>query len=160
VRCSVWDLRSRALDQNDLPDLLRRICRQLTEDTSINVQVTAQGRVRPLPEVIEENLLRVAQEALTNILKHARATSATLILDYGPQNVELAVTDNGVGFVVNEQAGPREGHFGLLGITERTKRLRGTVSISSTPGAGTTVRALIPLDPPAPAESTHQPEPI
>jgi len=151
VRCSVWDLRSRSPEQLDLAGLLLKISKQTTEDTSIKVQVNAVGRVRPLTELIEENLLRVAQEALTNILKHSRATQATITLDYGPQSVILTITDNGAGFVVDQQAGPREGHFGLLGITERATRLRGKVSITSEPGKGTTVQAMIPIDPPAEA---------
>lgn len=148
VRCSVWDLRSHSPEQLDLAGLLRKISRQLTDDTSIKVGVHAVGRVRPLSELIEENLLRVAQEALTNIIKHSQATQATITLDYGPQNVILTIADNGAGFVVERQAGPREGHFGLLGMTERTTRLRGKVSISSEPGKGTTVQAMIPIDPP------------
>ena len=149
VRCSVWDLRSRSPEQIDLAGLLLKISQQLTEDTRIQVQVKAVGRVRPLSEVIEENLLRIAQEALTNIIKHSRATRATITLDYGPHNVVLSIGDNGVGFVTDQQAGPRAGHFGLLGITERTTRLRGQVSLTSAPGKGTTVQAMIPLDPPA-----------
>jgi signal transduction histidine kinase len=151
VRCSVWDLRSRSPEQLDLAGLLLKISKQTTEDTSIKVQVNAVGRVRPLSELIEENLLRVAQEALTNIIKHSRATEASITLDYGPQNVTLTITDNGAGFVVDQQAGPREGHFGLLGITERATRLRGKVSITSELGKGTTVQAMIPIDPPAEA---------
>lgn len=147
VRCSVWDLRSRSPEQMDLAGLLRKISQQLVEDTGIQVEIRATGRVRPLPELIEENLLRVAQEALTNIIKHSRATQAVITLDYGPQNVFLTIQDNGVGFDPAHQAGPREGHFGLLGITERTNRLRGQVQISSAPGQGTTIRAIIPLEP-------------
>ncbi|MDD5140940.1 MAG: histidine kinase [Verrucomicrobiales bacterium] len=146
VRCSVWDLRSRSLEQIDLAGLLLKISKQLTDDTSIKVQVNAVGRVRPLSELIEENLLRVAQEALTNIIKHSRATQASITLDYGPQNVILTIRDNGVGFVVDQQAGPREGHFGLLGVSERTTRLRGKVSVVSEPGKGTTVQVIIPIE--------------
>jgi signal transduction histidine kinase len=149
VRCSVWNLRSRSLAQIDLPALLINISKQMTDDTRIQVEVTAQGRVRPLPEIIEENLMRVAQEALTNIIKHSQATRATIALDYGPQNIRLHIQDNGTGFVLENHAGPREGHFGLLGITERTKRLRGDVSLASAPGAGTTLQVTIPIEPPS-----------
>jgi len=112
------------------------------------VEVKAVGRVRPLSELIEDNLLRVAQEALTNIIKHSRASHATITLDYGPQNVGLTIQDDGIGFMVHEQAGPRQGHFGLLGITERTTRLRGKLFLTSQPGKGTTVQAMIPIEPP------------
>ena len=104
---------------------------------------------RPLPESMEENLLRIAQEALTNIIKHAKATEATITLDYGPRNVILSIVDNGTGFDAAPRAGPREGHFGLLGITERVNRLRGQVSIAAAPGKGTMVQASLPI--PAPA---------
>lgn len=153
VRCSVWDLRSRSPEQLDLPGLLGKITRQLTEDTALKVRVTAEGRVRPLPEIIEENLLRVAQEALTNVIKHSRATEAGITLDYGPRNVILTITDNGVGFAMDRHSGPREGHFGLLGMTERTQRLRGAVAIISQPGAGATVRVTIPITPAAAGDS-------
>jgi signal transduction histidine kinase len=59
----------------------------------------------------------------------------------------LTISDNGVGFAVDEHAGPREGHFGLLGMTERTQRLRGAVEIVSRPGAGACVRVTIPILP-------------
>lgn len=149
VRCSVWDLRSRSPEAIDLPGLLLKISQQITEDTRIAVEVKAVGRVRPLAEIVEENLLRVAQEALTNIIKHSKATNATITLDYGPKNVILRIGDNGVGFVVEQQAGPRAGHFGLLGITERTNRLHGQVALASEPGKGTTVQVTIPIEPPS-----------
>jgi len=148
VRCSVWNLRSRSPEQLDLAGLLLKISERLTDGTNIEVQVNAAGRVRPLPEIIEDNLLRVAQEALTNVIKHAAATRATITLDYGPQNIRLHIQDNGTGFVPDNHAGPRDGHFGLLGITERTNRLRGEFSVGSQPGKGTSVQVTIPTDPP------------
>src|SRR5262249_6731925 len=110
-------------------------------------RVNALGRVRPLPEIIEENLLRVAQEALTNVIKHAAATRATITLDYGLQSIRLHIQDNGAGFVPDNHAGPRDGHFGLLGITERTNRLRGDFSVGSQPGKGTSLQVTIPTAP-------------
>jgi signal transduction histidine kinase len=89
VRRSVWDLRSRALEQFDLPGALSTSGKQLTDGTNIHFEVCAKGRVRPLAETVEENLLRIAQEALTNVIKHSEATAVTIELDYGPKNIVL-----------------------------------------------------------------------
>ncbi len=153
VRRSVWDLRSRALEQFDLPGALSTSGKQLTDGTNIALSVSAKGRVRPLSETIEENLLRIAQEAITNVIKHSGATAVTVELDYGPQNVTLQIQDNGNGFEQEKSAGPNEGHFGLLGISERVKRIGGELVISSGLGKGTTIRVQAPIeqDTPTPA---------
>jgi len=146
VRRSVWDLRSRALEQFDLPSALRTSANELTQGTAVHVSVETKGMVRPLPEIVEDNLLRIAQESLTNVIKHSGATTATVSLDYNTETVQLRIDDNGRGFSVNGCAGPSEGHFGLLGIRERATRLRGTVSLTSKPGTGTRVHVQIPID--------------
>jgi len=145
VHRSVWNLRCRALEQFDLPGALLMSSQQITGGSSLRVEMKAHGRVRPLPETVEENLLRIAQEALTNVIKHSGATLTEIDLDYGPKNVILQVKDNGKGFALDDCAGPREGHFGLLGISERAKRLHGEITFSSAPDAGTTVRVQIPI---------------
>jgi signal transduction histidine kinase len=146
VHRSVWDLRSRALEQFDLPGALIASSKQLTDGSPIRVEVNARGRVRPLPETVEENLLRIAQEALTNVIRHSQATAAEIELDYGPKTVALRVQDNGRGFNRNNGAGPADGHFGLLGISERAIRLGAELTIQTEPGAGTIVRVQVPLD--------------
>jgi signal transduction histidine kinase len=116
VRRSVWDLRSRALEQFDLPGALSNSGKMQVDGTNIDLEVSANGRVRPLSETVEENLLRIAQESLTNVIKHSGATSVKIELDYGPQSVVLQISDNGHGFEQDKTVGPGEGHFGLLGI--------------------------------------------
>jgi signal transduction histidine kinase len=146
VRRTVWNLRCRALEEFDLPGALTTSGKQITDGSNVSFELKAKGRVRPLPEILEENLLRIAQEALTNAVKHSGATLAEIELDYGPQNIVLLVKDNGKGFAVDNCVGPRDGYFGLLGISERTKRLQGEVSFSSAPDKGTTVRVQIPIE--------------
>ncbi|HEX4265570.1 MAG TPA: histidine kinase [Verrucomicrobiae bacterium] len=160
VRRSVWDLRSRALEQFDLTGAMSTSGKQLTDGTNIHLEVSAKGRVRPLSETMEENLLRIAQEALTNVIKHSGATIATIELDYGPQNVILQITDNGRGFEPEKSAGPAQGHFGLLGISERGKRLGAQVSISAEPGRGTTIRVQVPIEQNSPAPDFVTPEAV
>ena len=145
VHRSVWNLRCRALEQFDLPGALLMSSQQITGGSTLRVEMKAHGRVRPLPETVEENLLRIAQEALTNVIKHSGATLTEIDLDYGPKNVVLQVKDNGKGFALDDCDGPREGHFGLLGISERVKRLHGQITFFSAPDAGTTVRVQIPI---------------
>ena len=146
VHRSVWNLRCRALEQFDLPGAVMMSSKQITGGSSLQVEMKAQGRVRPLPEIVEENLLRIAQEALTNVIKHSGATLTEIDLNYGSQNIVLQVRDNGKGFALDDCAGPRDGHFGLLGISERAKRLHGEIYLTSAPDAGTTVRVQIPVE--------------
>jgi signal transduction histidine kinase len=146
VRRSIWDLRCRALEQFDLAGALRHSARQIMEASAIQIDVVAIGRVRPLPERIEDNLLRMTQEGLTNVIKHSAATKAIVELDFGVKNIRLLIQDNGKGFNPSDCASSQDGHFGLLGISERTKRLDGNLSITSAPDAGTTIRISIPLE--------------
>jgi len=146
VHRSVWDLRSRVLEQFDLPGALAASAKQLTNGSELSFEINTKGRVRPLPDTLEENLLRIAQEAMTNVVKHSQATSAQIELDYGPQNILLRVKDNGRGFEQKECGGASNGHFGLLGISERAKRLGAELKIRGAPGEGTLVEVRVALD--------------
>lgn len=158
VHRSVWNLRCRALEQFDLPGALASSSQQIAGGADLRVDTKCRGRVRPLPETVEENLLRIAQEALTNVIKHSGASLAEIELDYGPKNIVLQIKDNGKGFALDDCVGPGEGHFGLLGINERTRRLHGEIKFVSTPGVGTTVRVQIPLSQDSPVPEPAEPQ--
>lgn len=147
VRQSIWDLRNRALEQFDLSNALAEGARQITSGTSIQIELKQRGKPHALPEVVEENLLRIGQEALANIIKHSHATSVNMELQFELRRVNLQIKDNGIGFERDQVAGPNEGHFGLLGMSERASRLGGRLVLLSLPGEGTTVRVEIPLNP-------------
>ncbi len=144
VRHSIWDLRSRELEQFSLPDALLRNARQTTEGTNIQVEVETKGDVRALSEVVEGNLLRIGQEALTNVIKHSGASLVKIELEFGQQDVILKVTDNGCGFDTGDGAGSKGNCFGLLGMSERVKRINGRFFLTSSPGGGTSVRVEVP----------------
>jgi signal transduction histidine kinase len=146
VHRSVWDLRSRVLEEFDLPGAMEASSKQLTNGSELSFQVTTKGRVRPLPDTLEENLLRIAQETMTNVVKHSQATAAEIELDYGPKTIRLRIKDNGHGFDQQQTNGNGNGHFGLLGISERAKRLGAELKIQSAPGEGTLVEIQVCLD--------------
>jgi signal transduction histidine kinase len=145
LRRSIWDLRSRELEQFDLCKALSLGANRIAGNAGIPVEVETKGNVRPLPEFIEETLLRIGQEAVTNTVKHSGANSIRIGLEFTDQNIALEVRDNGKGFTPENCAGPNDGHFGLLGMSERAKRLGGQLSITSAPGSGTVVRVELPL---------------
>ena len=147
LRRSVWDLRQRELERFDLPGALLESARLITQAARITVDFESRGTAHALPEVVEENLLRIAQEALTNVIKHARATQVNITLEFEPHRVALQVQDNGFGFDPATCAGPSNGHFGLLGMSERAKRIGGRFVPMSEPGKGTTLRVEIPIGP-------------
>jgi len=144
LRRSIWDLRSRELEQFDLATALRRSAEHMAEDTGVTVHVEAGAPPSGLPEVVEENVLRIGQEALTNIGKHARAKHIGVRLVFEPGTLRLRIEDDGVGFA--QDTVPGEGHFGLTGMTERAKRLSGSLTVRSTPGRGTVILLEIPLE--------------
>jgi signal transduction histidine kinase len=146
LRRSIWDLRSRELEQFDLPGALAIASRQLADGSGISMQIETVGDRKRLPEIVEENLLRISQEALTNVVKHSGATSVAIRLVYGEDAVSLEIKDNGRGLPETRSDDQNGRHFGLLGMSERAKRMDGTLEVKGVPGQGTTIRVEIPID--------------
>jgi signal transduction histidine kinase len=146
VRESVWDLRRLMQEQFDLANALLENARQLTSGSDVQVDLQTHGEVRPLPEVIEENFLRIGRGALVNVIKHSKATAVNIRLEFEAKRVALQIHDNGQGFDPQTAPGPDDGHFGLVGMSERVKRLGGKFTLTSAPGKGTTLRIEIPLE--------------
>lgn len=151
ARRSVWNLRPRSLEEKSLAtalaDELKRF--QLRHGIATQLDVYGDtGLAQGLPPRLEAGLLRIAQEALHNVAKHAHATSVTVELRLAPSWVELTVHDDGVGFEMPAGGFPAApaGGFGLGGMRERAHLLGGELSVVSSPGAGTRVTARVPRD--------------
>jgi signal transduction histidine kinase len=143
TRRSVMDLRAQALERSDLAEALETLARQMTLNTSAQAQVRVTGASHRLDAAKEHHLLRIGLEALTNALKHGRATRIDIELAFGLDAVRLVVTDNGQGLEWAERA-TGGAHFGLQGIRERVDKLGGVLDIDSTAGAGTRLAVTIP----------------
>ena len=100
---------------------------------------------RKLPEEMEQHLLRIAQEAVANMVKHARAHEVRIRLEMDNGRLRLSVADDGQGFEQTEAFSEIGGHFGLLGMRERAERLGGELKLHSAPGSGTQVEVKVPL---------------
>jgi two-component system sensor histidine kinase UhpB len=149
VEFLVWKLRPTALDDHGLRAALERHARNWSETYGVRceVHVRGLGQERLAPEV-ETTLYRIAQEALNNVAKNARATHVGVVLARDDRLVSLIVEDDGVGFEVEKAREGEKGGFGLVGMRERAALVGGTVKIESRPGGGTTVFARIPAHPP------------
>jgi signal transduction histidine kinase len=147
-------LRPAALDDFGLDMALRRYASEWSEHNGVAVDFHSQGvEAHRLPTEVETTLYRITQEALTNVLRHAKAQRVGVILERRPDHVLLIVEDDGRGFdaqaVLN--AADAHGKLGLLGMQERVMLANGTIEIESAPGAGTTMFVRIPLDSKKPA---------
>jgi len=141
ARRSVKALRPLALEQKKLAEALEELINKLSADTAVQAKFTLQGKARELPPEWEANILRIGQEALTNALRHARASELDVLLVFDDREIRLNMRDNGCGF---DPAGNYEG-FGLRGMAERAEDMGGQLSIQSSTGAGTTISAVLPL---------------
>jgi signal transduction histidine kinase len=142
VRQLAVELRPTALDDFGLVPALRRLTSTFGESTGIVVDLEAALPDERLPSELETALYRIVQEALTNIVKHARASHVSIVLTRKPSSVAAVVEDDGVGF---DPAAPRADGLGLVGMRERVALLGGRVAIESTPGRGTTAIVEVPL---------------
>ncbi len=145
VRRSIWDLRAQALDSGDLPRALASLEQRFDEGVQARVRVEILGVVRSLPAVVENNLLRISQEAVTNAHKHAQAREILVQLNYQSKVIHLSIADDGCGFDVENPASASEGHFGLQGMRERAARIGGWLTVESLPGKGTKVSIEVSL---------------
>jgi signal transduction histidine kinase len=102
------------------------------------------GAYRPLTADTEQEILRIAQEAVHNVKKHARADQLSVRLEYDERVLALTVADNGKGFAAERRAIADDGHYGLTGMRERATLIRGEIEIMSEAGMGTTVKLSVP----------------
>ena len=145
ARRYVWDLRSQSLDDRDLPTALAEMTRRLAADSDVQTQFEVSGTFRPLPAQIENNLLRVGQEAVNNAVRHARARTVSVNLSFDATSVRLSVRDDGRGFDPAQQSGGHNGHFGIVGMRERAEEMGGQLHIESEPGRGSQVSVSVPI---------------
>jgi signal transduction histidine kinase len=155
ARRSVQALRPQALEDSRLPDALAEEVARWTATSGVPAEVAATGDPRALYPEVEVTLLRVAQEALANVAKHAAAGHVWVTLSYMEDVVTLDVRDDGSGFApLGESsgggggtAGTAGGGFGLIAMRQRVNRLAGQLEIESEPGVGTAVSASLPAIP-------------
>jgi signal transduction histidine kinase/PAS domain-containing protein len=137
------DLRPAALDRLGLATALQRLCQSVGRASRLEVQFEVVGLPDRLPPYAQTALYRIAQEALTNVVRHASATRADVILGRRNGVVFLVVEDDGRGF--DPAAMGTEGRLGLVGMRERVEALSGALSIESAAERGTTIEVEVPL---------------
>ena len=156
ARRLMWALKPESLERASLPEALARLAERWSEECGAAANTAVIGIPYPLTPEVEVRLLRVAQEALNNCRKHARASKVVITLSYISNLVALDIQDDGVGF---DPAQPRSatsdhsGGFGLNGMRERVEGLGGTLLVESVPGEGTTLLVELPT---AASEQTNQ----
>ncbi|HEU4941736.1 MAG TPA: sensor histidine kinase, partial [Gaiellaceae bacterium] len=142
VRRLAVELRPKALDDFGLGPALQRLAETFSEQTALEVHVQAALGDERLPHEIESALYRIVQEALTNVIKHAQATTVSVVLTKKGDRVVAVIEDDGQGFDPSET---REDGLGLLGMRERIALLRGRVTVESSAEGGTTVAVEVPV---------------
>jgi signal transduction histidine kinase len=146
IQHAVWNILSPLLEDADLATAIKHVAGQISSG-SPEVKIEIKGTPRPLPSSLEHHLLRMAQEAITNATKHAKAKTILVKLDYTGPGLELIVEDDGVGFVPGAVApGSKAGGFGLQGLRARAKKLNANLDIASQAGNGTVITVKMKTD--------------
>jgi signal transduction histidine kinase len=143
ARRSVRALRPQALDGSTLCDAVESLVERITNGTGTHAEFHLIGDPRPLRPEWEENLYRICQELLTNVVRHARARNVVVRVTFEPSEVRLDVRDDGIGL---DRAHRPEGH-GLAGVQERVEEMGGHLAIRTAAAAGTTIMVHLPRAP-------------
>jgi signal transduction histidine kinase/ligand-binding sensor domain-containing protein len=141
ARQSIWELRANTAEDT-LPTRLSRLAERASQ-TGLTAEVSITGAYRPLDKKLESELLRIAQESLTNIIRHAAAAHTLLKLQYGTHTVTLSITDDGTGF---EPAAVQGEHYGLQGMRERAAAIGAHIEIVSSHEDGTRITVTVPTE--------------
>jgi signal transduction histidine kinase len=153
VQHAVWDMESPLLEGTEVGTALRNLT-TFVGSVATSVEVDVVGEPFDLDRSTSHHLLRIAQEATTNAIRHSQAQRIAIRLEYESGSVTLEIHDDGIGFQPAEVLQERVGHLGLKGIRTRVKKLRGHLDINSSPNGGTTIRVNVPASVP-PESSDH-----
>jgi signal transduction histidine kinase/ligand-binding sensor domain-containing protein len=138
ARRSIWELRSQSSEHQDFAARIANAAKQITQSSSARVEVQVHGAYRPLAPKVEDEVFRIAQEAVVNAVRHSGAEHIGIELNFETKRVRMIVQDNGRGFVSQPEAVPN-GHYGLAGMRERAHQIGAELNIESLPGEGTRV---------------------
>ncbi len=138
------ELRPTMLDDLGLIPALQTSLKSFMEETGIRVSLKAFAGIENAPDVVRTAFYRIAQEALMNAAKHAKATAVEILIENLDCGISMEISDNGQGFEVQKaQPSKRKGRLGLIGMRERAEMIGGDFSIASAPGAPTTIRVVV-----------------
>jgi signal transduction histidine kinase len=145
MRALIFELRPASLEQDGLVQALRNHAAAVRGRTGLDVRVDVEpDPFERVPLAVEEALYRIAQEALHNVVKHARANSVRIALSRSPFRIGVSVEDDGEGF---DPARVESGHLGLTGMRQRAELAGGELHVVSRPRSGTRIEAFAPLAP-------------
>jgi nitrate/nitrite-specific signal transduction histidine kinase len=148
ARRSVWNLRPEALEKLRLPDAIKQEVVKFSQSSNIKASFDIEGTAHDLHPEQETTILRICQEALTNVRKHSKATEVKVQLNYDKSDLELVISDNGKGIVVNDDgtgSGGKHKGFGLISMRERARNAGGQFEVESEPDKGTTIKVTLPV---------------
>jgi len=134
-------LRAKPLEDLGLSEAIQQMAQEAATHASIALDLVVADHLLSLSPNAEQCIFRVAQEAITNVVKHAKAKKLTVKLEFKENKVALMVQDDGIGFDINDTS--KDKHFGLTGMEERVEVAKGKLDIISQPGSGTTVQLTI-----------------
>jgi ligand-binding sensor domain-containing protein/two-component sensor histidine kinase len=146
ARRSIWNLRSSEAGTVDFASRFSSAIRARTSGKSIETNIQFTGTYHSLSAEVESELLKIALEAVANVLQHAGATRVDIQVQYEIGRLTMQIEDNGVGLSSDLATSTPEGHFGLIGMRERTHAIGGTFAVNSVPGEGTKISVELPLN--------------
>ena len=147
LRRCLWDLRSRTFEEKDLTEAIERTL----EPHSVGAKISVRFNVprENLSDLTTHTILRIIRELVVNAIRHGKATEIKIAGECHGDVISFSVKDNGCGFDPAAAPGPKEGHFGLLGIRERLKEFGGEMKIESSPSKGAKASVALKLSPPS-----------
>ncbi|MEQ1885090.1 MAG: two-component regulator propeller domain-containing protein [Bryobacteraceae bacterium] len=144
TRRSVAGLRSEVAGGTGLAAALSQMARHITEQQDVRLRLQLADRAYEMPAEVKYNLVRIAQEAVTNSVKHSGARTIDLALNQNSRGVHLTISDDGRGFARDAESRAQPLHYGIVGMRERANQIGAQFEMSSAPGRGTTIRVTVP----------------
>jgi signal transduction histidine kinase/ligand-binding sensor domain-containing protein len=148
ARRAIWDLRSQSAESQDFASRISQMAARVNDASAgarAEVKLEIRGTYRPLAPKVEEELLKIAQEALTNAVRHADAGHIDIELAFDSRKIQMTIADDGRGFVESENGVGPEGHYGLRGMRERAAGIDAQLSVRSAAGQGTRISVETPV---------------
>jgi two-component system, NarL family, sensor histidine kinase DegS len=149
VRNIIFDLRPMSLDDLGLNETIEQTVKIIAGETGIKIELKLKPIENEIESIIQVAIYRIIQEVFNNIRKHAKATKVIIKLDYGTKYIMLIISDNGIGFDVEEtlkRVKTKGSSYGLIGILDRVNQLQGEINIDSSKELGTVYKVKLPIN--------------